>query len=411
MRRKTFLTLQALALWTVCGATGAWAATPFGWFNGLARPGNSGNGVLGVQGWALADTGVYAVDIVVDGVIVGRSNLGRARPGVTALYPGFPDSAAPGFAYELDTTHFLNGLHTVSARIMSRSGEVTYLNSLQFQFTNTTADLLPFGKIEFPNQQAEMIGDCNPSDTPLYSIVSGYALDVNASYNNPGVGYVELLIDGAVLYNSQRDCNYLPQAGGQIECYGIKRLDLEQNFPGLKDAPHAGFRFALDVGALIGTDDPFHPALYSPGSHQIGIRVGDQFEQVTDIASIAVTFSCIDRTVQEQAIGAIDFPVTGLEYGGIVQVSGWAVDLEGVAAIVVYVDGNVVAITTDTLTRPDILLDYPNYPSNPLPGWYTYIDTTKLSNGVHQVSAQVVDFNNVYSFIGKFPITVGNPIP
>src|ERR1700753_285832 len=103
MRRKTFLTLQALALLAVCGATGAWAAAPFGWFNGLARPGNSGNGVLGGQGWALADTGVYAVDIVVDGVIVGRSNLGRARPGVTALYPGFPDSAAPGFAYALDT--------------------------------------------------------------------------------------------------------------------------------------------------------------------------------------------------------------------------------------------------------------------------------------------------------------------
>ena len=48
---------------------------------------------------------------------------------------------------------------------MSRSGEVTYLNSLQFQFTNTTADLLPFGKIEFPDQQAEMLGDCNQLDT------------------------------------------------------------------------------------------------------------------------------------------------------------------------------------------------------------------------------------------------------
>lgn len=227
MRRKAFLTMMALSL-LASGATGAWAdAAPFGFFGGLARGGNAGNGVVAVQGWALAATGVFAVDVVVDGVIVGRANYGRSRPGVTQQHPGLPDSAAPGFGYELDTTHFLNGMHSVTARVMSRTGQVVYLNAVSLQFANTNADLLPFGRIEFPNQQAELsgngdgqpdlFGNCdvgNPDRVPVWSIVSGYALDVNASYNNPGVAYVELLIDGALWFNSQYDCHYDATAGG-----------------------------------------------------------------------------------------------------------------------------------------------------------------------------------------------------
>jgi N-acetylmuramoyl-L-alanine amidase len=426
MRRKAFVTMAALALLVTGGATGAWAAAPFGWFGGLARPGNAGNGVVAVQGWALADNGVFAVDIVVDGAIIGRANYGRSRPGVSKLHPGLPDSAAPGFGYQLDTTHFLNGMHTVTARVQSRSGEVVYLNSLQFQFTNTTHDLLPFGKIEFPNQGAEMFGNCNTDDpNRIYNVVSGYALDVNTLRNNPGVAYVELLVDGAILmdpiaqppqiYNSQYSCSNNPAAGGLTNCYGIRRPDLEQNFPGLKDAPHAGFRFALDIGNLIGTTDQFGTSLYTPGSHQITIRVGDQFEQVTDIASIAVTFTCRDYTRNDPAIGQIDFPITGLLYGGIVQVNGWAVDFQCVAAVLLYVDGNLVAFADYGQPRPDVATLYPSYltscPANPGPGWFTYIDTTQLSNGTHQLSALVIDKTGSSTFIGKFPFTVANPIP
>jgi hypothetical protein len=421
MKWKAFQTLAALALLAVSGATGAWAAAPFGYFGGLLNGQNSGNGVEPVWGWALATRGVFAVDIVVDGAVVGRANYGRSRPGVTAEYPDYPDSAAPGFGYELDTTQLENGLHTVSARVTSRTGQVTYLNSVVLQFTNTNADLLPFGKIEFPNEGATLLGNCNSDDLTLdniasgyhqvYSIVSGYALDVNAPENEPGVAYVELLIDGAIVYNSQADCSYFAPSGGLSNCYGITRLDLEQLFPGLKDAPHAGFRFALNIGALIAQIQKVaEPPLYSQGSHQITIRVGDQFENVTDIASIATTFSCIDDTNVDTAIGAIDQPVLGMLYGGVIGVSGWAVDLEGVAAVLVYVDGNLVDIGALGVPRPDITSEYPSYPVNPAPGWYTFIDTTQLSNGVHQVEAQVVDNNDVYSFIGKVPITVANPI-
>jgi hypothetical protein len=412
MLRKAFLTMTALALLAVPGTTRAWATAPFGFFNGFARPGNAANGVVGVQGWALATNGVFAVDIVVDGSIIGRANYGRARPRVTQLFPGFPDSALPGFAFQLDTTHFLNGLHTVTARVTSRTGEVVYLNSLQLQFTNTTHDLLPFGKIEFPNEGAELPGNCDITDPRrIFDVISGYALDVNTMHNAPGVAYVELLIDGALTFNSKDDCSFVAAEGGLSNCYGLRRPDLEQNFPGLKDAPHAGFRFVLDVGALIGATDDFGTPLYTPGSHELSIRVGDQFEQVTEIAAVAVDFVCRDDTANDPSIGHVDFPIPGLLYGGIVQVSGWAVDFEGVAAVPVYVDGNLVAFADYGQPRPDITSLYPSYPANPGPGWFTYIDTTQLSNGVHQLSALVVDKKGSTTFIGKFPFTVDNPIP
>jgi Bacterial Ig domain len=424
MRRKAFLTMLASSL-LASGATGAWAAAaPFGSFDGFARGGNAANGVVAVQGWALAETGVFAVDIVVDGAIVGRANYGRSRPRVTKLHPGLPDSAAPGFGYELDTTHFLNGMHTVTARVESRTSQVVYLNSRQFQFANTNADLLPFGKIEFPNQQAELsgngdgqpdlFGNCDvdhPDRQPIWSIVSGYALDVNAARNNPGVAYVELLIDGALTFSSQLDCHFDSTAGGLTDCYGIRRIDLEQVFPGLKDAPHAGFRFALDVGALIGTTDSDGFPLYTPGSHQLGIRVGDQFENVTDIASIVVTFTCRDFTQDDLSIGQIDYPVVGLVYGNVIRVSGWALDFQGVRAVQVFVDGNFITQTSPFFPRPDIASLYPSYPNALNSGWLTFIDTTQFSNGTHQLSVQVVDNLGNNTFIGKFPFTVENPIP
>jgi hypothetical protein len=412
MRRKALLTVAVLALLVSGGATSAWAAAPFGWFGGLARGGNAGNGVLAVQGWALADTGVGAVDIVVDGDIVGRANYGRSRPTVSQLHPGLPDSAAPGFGFQLDTTHFLNGMHTVTARVTSRSGEVALLNSLQLQFTNTTHDLLPFGRIEFPNQGAEMPGNCDPAAPRLFSVISGYALDVNTQNNKPGVAYAELLIDGAIAANSQSDCHFDLAEGGLSDCYGLRRPDIEQNFPGLQDAPHAGFRFVIDVGDLINSDE------YSRGSHQLTIRVGDQFEQVTDIASTAVDFVCNGDLGNNPSIGQIDFPLPGFLYGGIIQVNGWAVDLECVLAVQIFVDGiPQFPLAAYGQPRPDITSLYPSYlsacPSNPGPGWFTFLDTTRFSNGTHQLSVLVYDQAHPSSttFIGKFPFTIANPLP
>src|SRR5215471_13890446 len=108
MKRLVVLSALGFALLTLNSprAASAAAADPFGFLGGIPTGDNGGNGTIPLTGWALAQDGVFAVDIVVDGSIIGRATYGRSRPGVARRFPGFPDSAAAGFAYELFSTHF-----------------------------------------------------------------------------------------------------------------------------------------------------------------------------------------------------------------------------------------------------------------------------------------------------------------
>ena len=272
MKRNVFVGIVVLAL----AAAPAFAAQPFGQFGGKVGGGNVGSGLMPLHGWALDDDGVFAVDILVDGIVVGRASYGRGRPGVTQKHPGFPDSALPGFAYQLDTTRYLNGRHRVEARVVSKkAGETQLLNARVFDFQNDTHNLKPFGRIEFPQHQAELRGNCNLADPARrYSVITGYAMDLGVTEEDTGVAYAELMIDRALYANSRVDCRYSPEEGGLSDCYGLRRVDLEPIFPHVKDAPHSGFRFVLDVGVLINFFG------YTPGTHVLTIRSGDHGEAV-----------------------------------------------------------------------------------------------------------------------------------
>jgi hypothetical protein len=403
MSRKVLLAVVAAVLASVCPV---FAATPFGSFGGLVTGGNSGAGLLPLFGWALDDDGVDSVDILVDGFVAARANYGRTRPRVTQMFPHFPDSNGPGFAIQLDSTRYPNGLHKIEARVKSKSGEFAFLNPVTIEFTNVTHNLTPFGKIEFPNAQAELRGNCNLSDAARrFSVISGYAMDNGLTDEDTGVGYVELLVDRSLWANSRTDCRYSSAEGGLSDCYGLRRLDLEPLYPEVKDAPHSGFRFVLDVGAMISFFG------YSPGAHVLTIRAGDHADQVKNIAEIEVTFTCDEFSGNEESFGEIGLPRPGLLFSGVVQTSGWALDWEGVSAIFVIVDGRVVGQATHGFARPGISALYPGYPESAGPGWQFALDTRLFPNGKHQLEVLVRDDLGDETFIGKREITIDNPVP
>jgi hypothetical protein len=425
MKRLLVFACFGATLFTVLNPDSAFAArkrvpgAPFGQLGGLPTGNNGATGTIALTGWALATDGVFAVDILVDGSIIDRATYGRQRPGVAAQYPGFPDSKAAGFAYELDTTHFLNGLHNISARVQSRTSIVTYLNAVTVDVNNVTANLIPFGKIDFPNAQAELAGDCKNGG--IYSVIDGWAVDPGFQGQDlpDGVVYVEMLIDRSLtgdptnrnFFNTQDDCHFSTPEGGLSDCYGLRRDDIEAEFPGLKDAPHSGFRFVLDVGALLAEHDAFGTPLYAPGHHLLTIRVGDVFEQVSNVAEFPVFLTCIDFTHNTPSVGQIINPIPGLLYNGSILVAGWALDLEGVNAVVVEVDGVAQGIATYGFPDTTVTALHPSYPNSPNPAWLFNLDTTQLSNGRHEVEVKVVDNTGDETFIGKFPITIANVIP
>jgi len=417
------LVVSLMTMAAILAPAPASAAPPFGSFGGKVGGGNSGANFLPLQGWALDDDGVAAVDILVDGAVVGRANYHRNRPAVAQRFPGYPDSLAAGWVYQLDTTHFLNGNHTVTPRILSKSGETTNLPSRVFEFLNVEHNLVPFGKIEFPAPQAEMRGKCDLTNQDRrVEVISGYALDAGVQDYDTGVGYVEMLLDRSLApdlsgvgdgivntvnngWNSRRDCVFDTSKDGFYSCYGLRRTDLEPIFPGLKDAPHSGFRFLIDIGELVGL------RLYSEGAHVLTIRAGDHAGQVSLIGEIPVTFICDEHTFNknEEGIGNIDQPVFGQQLSGFTYVSGWALDWEGIGLVQVLIDGVIVGPAETGLPYPFISSLYLGYPQSAAPGWRLLIDTRNYSNGPHQIELLVTDVKASSTYIGKRQFVINNP--
>ncbi len=401
MQRKLFIAiLVAVAL----SATGtAFAAPPFGSVGGQVGGGNGGAGVIPIHGWALDDDGVAAVDILVDGKVVGRAQYGRVRPGVAQDFPTFPDAAAAGFAFSLDTTRFPNGNHQVGARVLSDTGETSVLNTHTILFTNLTSNLIPFGKLEFPIANGELTGTCDPLDPQRrYSVVSGFALDVGVEIADQGVGYVELLIDGAIFANSLRDCEFDAARGGLSNCYGMERFDISRSFPGLSDSAQSGFRFVMDIGALIDFG-------YTPGKHVLTIRSGDIIGQVAAIDEIPVIFTCQEFLSNEKAFGRLGRTRDGLILSGGVTLVGWALDWEGISRITILVDGVQFGNAVQGFARPKVTQRYPGYPQSAAPGWSFTLDSTQLSQGSHLVQVLVRDLTGNESLIGERRLVVFNP--
>lgn len=379
------------------------AAEPFGSFGGQIGGGNAGAGVVRLFGWALDADGIAAVDVYVDGVIAGRAVYGRSRPEVSQQFPGFPDSGLPGWSFALNTTRYTNGLHTVSAEAISVTGARTQLPARVFEFLNTTHNLVPFGEVDRPLPNTELFGTCDPNavDRRL-TVVTGWALDVGIELNDTGVGYVELLLDGTILANTRLDCFFHPGLGGLTNCYGLRRLDIERAFPDVRDAPHSGFRFVIDIGALIEFG-------YVEGFHVLSIRSGDVNGGSSEFAEVPVTFLCDDRVGNEGAFGDVDLPPNGLLFDDVVTFTGWALDFEGVDRVQVWVDGTFFGNAVYGLARPPVSAQFPGYPDTAFPAWTFTFDSRLIANGVHHMQVIVVDDHGFTTMIAERFFTVLNP--
>jgi len=401
--RRNIISLGIATALAVAIAAPVYAEPPFGFFDGQKGGGNGAAGVVGLIGWALDDNGVEAVDVYVDGVLAGRAVYGFNRPGVGDRFPGFPDGDNAGWTFSLNTTHYTNGLHTVTPRVISEVGEVRDLNSRVFEVLNTTHNLVPFGQIDSPQPHAELFGTCDPlAVNRRLTVVNGWALDVGIEKGDTGVGYVELLIDGTIFANTRTDCFFDPALGGLTNCFGVRRLDIERAFPDVRDAPHAGFRFVMDIGALIEFG-------YVEGFHVLSIRSGDVNANSSEFAEVPVTFLCDDRVGNEGSFGAIDLPPDGLLFEGVVPFTGWALDFEGVDRVRIFVDGFAVGDAVYGVPRPGISAQFPGFPDSAAPGWSFSLDTTTLAQGPHDMQVIVIDDAGFSTQIGERNFHVENP--
>ena len=447
--------------------------------DGPGTPCNAGSGFIGVFGWALASTDVHRVEILVESVqFPGQViNLGRAgygdilRPDVTDMFPGFPDSAFPGWSYNINSTLFANGLYDVWAKVVTVGGTTRELHKQQVLITNNDFLLRPFGQIDRPGQNEDIFGTCqeahcgdgvcevalrenclncpldcngqelgladdfccgfNGGPNPLacddpqppsfpggdpgslvcqedgficseertvrYAVVRGWALDLGMTNEDTGISWVELETNGALAGNTRTGCVFDSRLGGLTNCYGLPRIDLETSHPFAFDAPSAGYRFVLDVGAMLNNNT------VTLGSNELIVRAGDWANHFEDIDRVSVNFLCAED-FSEESFGEIESPREGRLYSGLLDLEGWALDGEGIDEVRLYIDGQLVAGTSYGMglgTRPVVEEDYPGFPDSLAPVFQNLsFDTTTLTNGFHSFTAEVIDDEGDRAFIG-----------
>jgi hypothetical protein len=432
---------------------------PIGFVDVPGTDGVGANGSFPVVGWAIDDSGVVDhVDFLVDDQIVAgavgngqpsSAIYGTTRPDVFAAFPDVPNSLNSGFRANIDTTRLIDGVHIISVRAFDNQGESRVLGARTVQVINDGSNLPPFGVLDVPLDKASILcgppvqTKCSPKAptgpppctvSPCFppgpsgqppvpvsfykNVVAGWALDVGSALDKGQVSYVELLIDGAIIANTRRDC---VQAGNILaNCYGVNRPDVARAYPGYVNADNSGFLFLFALQQNPGNGlfdvlipDPFgQPAcvgLVASGKHTIAIRAGDEKETVTQFAAISVDALCdTGEFFDQSAFGYIDSPSQLQFVKGVFSFSGWAFDYDnggtssnvnGITRLDIDVDGQVVgSLFPPFASRPDVPANDFRVPPTltsigptAFVGWVFNFDTTRVSDTQHDLVVYAVD--------------------
>lgn len=374
-------------------------------------------GSFPVSGWALDTDGIASVQVLIDNGVVQNAMYGDPRPDVANTISDWPDALYSAFIANVDTTRIQDGVHTLDVRATDRNGLSRLIGRRTVQIFNENGNLKPFGYVDEPKPNAVLYGtQCttqptfSPAINPQSHItpVRGWALDLGTRTDIGRVAYAELMVDGRRWYSTD-DCAFSPIFNNYVNCYGLPRFDVERYYPNYPDAPHAGFLFTMDVGALLALG-------VRPGSHVLKVRVGDQQQTFTELPNrdgIPVIFQC-NLNFLASAVGFIDVPQTSDYMKGTVTFQGWAlIENTQLTAVEMRVDGDFKGTAQYGFPRPDVALQYPFLGNSQNSGWRFTIDTTKLGNAKHTLTVSVLDFAGHRTEIGSvvFYTQNANPVP
>ncbi len=120
----------------------AHAVKPFGAIDTPAQGGiATGSNYLN-YGWALAPppntipTDGSTIQVWVDGVSQGDPVYNQYRQDVAALFPGYINSSGAGGWFQMDTTAYENGIHTISWSVSDNAGNIDGIGSRYFSIQN-----------------------------------------------------------------------------------------------------------------------------------------------------------------------------------------------------------------------------------------------------------------------------------
>jgi hypothetical protein len=115
-----------------------------------------------------------------------------------------------------------------------------------------------------------------------------------------------------------------------------------------------------------------------------------------------------ERDVLEPILGSLDAPVRGSTVRGLATFGGWAVAESQVKWVAIYIDRQLVSLTSVGGTREDVAKRYYKLPAAAKSGFSVAIDTTPMAAGEHQIVAQVKSNLGAVREFGPVPFQVAH---
>jgi hypothetical protein len=336
--------------------------------------GFSGFMITSTQTVALAFTGVSGVNWT------ATSN----QPNVTVS----PTAGTGSAALQITATAGSSGIVTVTAASLNASQQV------QVNVASATPGS-PFGSFDTPAN--------NTSGVAGAIAVTGWALD-NIEVTSVGiwrepVGNEATASNGLVLLGN---ATFVEDA----------RPDVEAAFPSVPLNYRAGWGYMLLTNFLPKGGGSPGPGNGTYNLHAIAVnKAGNSI----DLGTHTVT---VDNAHASRPFGTIDTPAQGGIASGTAFVNfGWALTQNPYA---IATDGSTISVTVDGVAmghpaynqyRGDIATSFPGLANSSGPVGFFYIDTTKLTNGMHTIGWLVYDNQGRGDGIGSRFFTVQNTGP
>jgi hypothetical protein len=191
---------------------------PFGAIDTPGQGGSAWGSSFRNWGWVLTPqpnlipTNGSTIGVWVDGVNLGHPIYNIYRPDVAALFPGYANTNGAGGYFDIDTTAYTNGIHSISWTATDSGGNTDGMGSRYFSILNTGSS------------QVSAV-NTKQSNAPGFTDI----IDIPLSYDNP----VELKRG----YNDSFLAEQIsPDSDGivHIQCQELERIELLVSHAGNK---------------------------------------------------------------------------------------------------------------------------------------------------------------------------------
>nr|WP_275299528.1 Ig-like domain-containing protein [Clostridium sp. YIM B02506] len=294
------------------------------------------SGNIKVRGWAISQSEIKEVKVYVNNTFVANAALGKARPDVKNVYPGYPGADKSGYEYTINTSGLGEGRKTIKVEAIGKDGSTqTYTKNVDL----TKAK--PLMNIDEPTANLKIGGNIK---------VRGWAI------SQTGIKEVKVYVNDKFVANA---------------ALGTSRPDVKNVYPGYPDADKSGYEYTINASSLgSGTNTIKVQAVGNDGTSQT-YNINVNSEKLVPIMNV-------------------DEPRVNLTANGNIKVRGWALNASGIKEVKVYAQDKYVGSAALGKSRPDVKNAYPVYTNADKSGYEYTINTSAIAVGGNTIKVQAI---------------------